>query len=75
MDFKAISDRILIIQDEMLPMQETPPQTGIIFSIGGNCSQEGLSVKEGERVLFAKGGHPKQGEYLVIRETQLYAVL
>ena len=73
MGFTAISDRILIIQDQKLPFQEKEPQTGIIFSIGSGCTKEGKSVKEGDRVVFSKGNHPEQGEYKIIREEQLYA--
>lgn len=73
MSFTAISDRILIIQDPNLALYEKPVFTGKIHSIGDSCVREGKQVKEGDHIVFSKGNHPQQGEYLVIREEQIYA--
>lgn len=75
MEFTAVSDRILIIQDPKIALHDNPPQTGTIHSIGPSCNKEGKQVKEGDHVVFSRGNHPEQGDHIVIRETQLYAKL
>ena len=74
-EITAISDRILIIQDPKLPLQEKEPQIGVVYSIGPGCCREGLEVKEGDRVVFGRGAHAERGDYKIIREEQLYAVI
>lgn len=75
MSFTAISDRILLIPDPNLALYEKPVYTGVIHSIGPACEREGKLVKEGDRIAFAKGNHPVQGDFTVIREEQIYAKL
>lgn len=64
---EAIADRVLIEQDTKGEWDLNEPFTGIVFSINHPV------IKDGDRVVFSKGNHPKQGDYIVVRHEQLYA--
>lgn len=71
-DFVAVSDRILIIPDNPNEWTGKPSNTGTIVSVGNVCK---IPVSVGDKIGHARGAHPIQEEYTVLREEQIYAII
>lgn len=80
---KAVADRVWIEKVEVkattssgfeIPEFRQKPQVGMIASVGPDC----ITAKEGLKAIFAKGaGTPvfyDDKEYIVMRESDLFAV-
>lgn len=86
---KPLADRVIVkpaVAEEMtasgLIIPDTAkekPQEGMVVAVGPGKKDEPMNVKEGDKVLYGKyGGTEIQingEEYLIMRESDIYAIV